>query len=407
MASFAEEVSGFLTIGERADAALADANAATLEASRDLGEAATALSAAQGTIVQLGDQVAQRDLEIARLKTQLAAGAPPAPAASRRLELGMNEHPAWGDYDEAILAKWQAAGVKRLRADVGWSDLQPNPGAFGGTSAIAKLDRFVDQCSTRGIKPLLMIYKPPFWSSGSGSASNPSKAGIPADPADFGRVVAWLVDRYGAKLAGVEMLNEFNIATFGNKDPATYVRLLKAGYAAAKGRGVPLIAGAATYLGLDGSWLASCYAQGLAGGVTHDKLGIHPYLSPSNVGPLGNTTGSARKWSIVGISDVRALQATNADPSGLIATEFGWSAHDNAGIDPAATPWKLGVSEAQQAAYLEQAYGALALAGVEAAYWYCGKDTKVGDLHEDGFGVLRRDLTAKPAYASLSTLARL
>ena len=39
---------------------------------------------------------------------------------------------------------------------------------------------------------------------------------------------------------------------------------------------------------------------------------------------------------------------------------------------------------------------------VTRVYWYTERDQRTGDAHQDGFGLLRRDLRAKPAYTALA-----
>lgn len=324
---------------------------------------------------------------------------------------GVNVHPLNTDpgYDPLVsLDRMAAANFKYVRADFGWSNIQPNSAAaFDGSAITSKIDPFFARARSLGIKVLAMIYKPPFWSSNAGTQSNPAKNGIPANAADYGNLLSWFINRYRTDLYAIEMFNEMDIATFSSSQSATdYVRIMKAGYAGGGGQGVPLIAGAATYLGLATGWLAAAYAvggggsAGLASGCG-DWLGIHPYMSPSNVAPTGNASGSARKWSIVGIADVLALQAQNGDTKPLIATEFGWSAHANVGGE---ANYQLGVTDQQQADYLTAAYPMLRDLGVKGAFCYDDHRLSSGDAQEANFGIVRADGSLTPAYSALTAL---
>src|SRR5213076_1367105 len=104
-------------------------------------------------------------------------------------------------------------------------------------------------------------------------------------------------------------------------------------------------------------------------------------------------------WSIVGIADVLALQAANGDTKPLWATEFGWSAHANAGTE---ANYQLGVTDAQQAQYLADAFALLKNLGVQGAYWYDDHRLPSGDPQEANFGLVRADGSTTPAYAALA-----
>jgi hypothetical protein len=125
-------------------------------------------------------------------------------------------------------------------------------------------------------------------------------------------------------------------------------------------------------------------------------------MSPSDTPPTGNSTGSARKWSIVGIADLKTLMAKYGDTSPIYATEFGWSTHSNTGSEP---NYKKGVTETQQGTYILGGFEELGKQGVVGAFVYTDRDMINPDIQEASFGLLRRDLSPKPGYFGLKCAA--
>lgn len=81
-------------------------------------------------------------------------------------------------------------------------------------------------------------------------------------------------------------------------------------------------------------------------------------------------------------------------------TEFGWSTHPN--VD-GLQPWERGVTERQQSRYTAEMMAYLErLPQVGAAFVYRDRDFTSGNLHQDGFGILREDNTRKPVYDVLT-----
>jgi hypothetical protein len=90
-------------------------------------------------------------------------------------------------------------------------------------------------------------------------------------------------------------------------------------------------------------------------------------------------------------------------------TELGWSTESTAPrsctVGKFAGQKPLGVTEAQQAQFLNEAYGCLAADPyVTVAFWF-GMQDFTGSPHAGGYGLYRRDGSAKPSAAAFGALA--
>lgn len=316
------------------------------------------------------------------------------------ITLGANCHPMWAEQSDPadraeIRAQLKAAGVTRVRIDVGWKDVEPERGVWYWD----KTDQLIEEFHADGLPVLLMLYWPPAWSSGT-----TAKNGMPGSGADFGNACGQAAKRYGAKLAGVELWNEPDITTFWSGTPQQFARMIADAYPVATSLSphTEFYAAAPTYLGLAGSpgWFEAMYATGLYGpGKTHDAQSLHPYPSPSNLPP----NAPASDWSLAGIPELLALRAANDDDSPLHATEFGYSTHANVGGE---ANWKIGVTEAEQAAFTLGTIVALQSYGFVSAYPYTDRDTAESDAHEAHFGLLYPDNSPKPVAQLLAAVAQ-
>jgi len=78
-----------------------------------------------------------------------------------------------------------------------------------------------------------------------------------------------------------------------------------------------------------------------------DVVATHPYQGVSDAPPERSDDGN--RWWVTRVEAVRVLMVANGDgPKPIWFTETGWSAHANA---PGTLPYRLGVTEAQQADY--------------------------------------------------------
>jgi hypothetical protein len=324
---------------------------------------------------------------------------PVAPVAAQSLDpanVGVNFHALWGDYDEAsrtaVFDKLAAAKVGWIRLDLGWTNLeQAGRGKFNRW-LVDQASSVLNQAQARGIKVLVVIGMTPGWANGSKDPAVP-----PNDPGHFALMARWAAKQFRGRVAAWEIWNEPNSEKFWAADAARYAALVRAAYPAFKA-GDPkatVVVGSTVYN--DDKWLAEAYDAGMGG--YFDAISTHPYMGPLNAPP--ELLDDGHKWRMDHVRAVRELMVARGDEAKPIwFTEFGWSTHENALGTPA---WELGVSESDQAEYLVRA---LDLIGreypyVSHAFWYNDRNKSVGNPKEDNAGLLRRDLSEKPAYQAL------
>ncbi len=300
------------------------------------------------------------------------------PDASERI--GVMTHFAHG-WDLDILPALAATGVRHVRDEVYWDEIETATGRFRFPE---KYDAYLGALKDRGIRPLLPLT---FESRHHDDGLTPhTEAGFEA----YARYATEVVRRYGDQIQAVEIWNEYN-GGFA-KGPATrdraatYTKMLRHAYAALKRDRPDLIV-----LGGSTAGLPLPYIRRLAeaGALDHmDAFSIHPYR------------GTLPPESLE--TDIRELQKLLARhrpdrPLPIWVTEIGWTARA-----PGAHAGPDYVDEDTQAAYLVRSLALLLSLGVEKVYWYQLREHGV----DHGLGLLRSgpDYAPKPAYAAFTTL---
>ena len=220
----------------------------------------------------------------------------------------------------------------------------------------------------------------------------PSPAPTPDYYDDFARAAAALAERYPGAV-GIEIWNEPNVAHFWRPapDPGAYASLLRQAYVAVKEvdpqmsvAGGSVVATSPTTTGaIDAPiFLRSVFEAGAAGAM--DAISVHAY-------PAGDVTGSR---AVSAVQELRQARDTWGDSSKpLWVTETGVS-----------TTGPTLVSEVTQAAVLQAVDSRLrAEPGVEMLLIHTMVDPQLGPAsQESGFGVVRSDLSRKPAFCVLA-----
>lgn len=241
----------------------------------------------------------------------LSAAAPAAAAAGAVSPYGVCAHlHRMNDTDfRARECFWTAAaGIRRVRFDLEWWRVQPEPGApfdFSHYDAvIADAERF-------GVQVLPILYDVPKW----------------AEPVwehldEWRTFIGAVVSHYGSRLPEIEIWNEENIKVFWRHepDPGRYVEVLRAAYEAAKGanRNVRVVFGG-TAGGVPGEadYVRKVYELG--GARYFDAMNVHPYGQPR--APEGLLDAK--------IESLRAMMAEFGDGAKpILVTEHGWPTHD-------------------------------------------------------------------------------
>lgn len=333
-----------------------------------------------------------------------AAFATPAQAA----ELGTVPDITWGTTPAEIdrtVALMRDAGVRSVRANVGWSAVERDGRGVYNRGWLAQLDYALAAARRAGLEVLVPISDGvPYWASAD-PAKTVDGGGVPrwnvryrpSNYADYADFVRFVVERYrGLGVRAYEIWNEPNHSWFwpSGVDAREYARMLAAAYPAVKAADP----GAAVVLGglaaADWSYLEALYAAGAA--PNFDVVAVHPYTGAADPALCWAEAGATRnaRHAFCGIAEVRATMLRHGDAAKEIwLTEFGWSA----------STARYGVTETQQRDYLENALAQLdRYPYVTKAFYYGFRNIfwlrdDPGNL-QAGYGLLRADFTAKPAF---------
>lgn len=304
----------------------------------------------------------------------------------------------------------QAAGVRWIRTNVNWKGLEGDGKGQINTWLLAQYDYAIDKAHAAGLEVLMPISDGiPYWASG-----DPRKSGgryndtyPPANMADYGDIVRYVVKHFNARgVRAYEIWNEPNIERFwaSGPNPAEYVEMLKQGYNAVKA----VDPNATVVLGglsrNDFSFLEGIYRAG--GGRYFDAAAVHPYtygVKPATTwnGVNGGEDPDRLSWnSFPALKEVKSTMDANGDSHKQVwITEFGYTTTSEDG----------GVSEAQQAEYLTQAYRYVEnLPWVHSLFWYSARNAPFdndADSYESRFGLMTTDFRLKPSYFALKQYA--
>jgi hypothetical protein len=290
--------------------------------------------------------------------------------------------------DQAI-AQAHALHAQVVRTEVPWSVVEPlGPGQLSSAS-LAFMDRLVEDAASDGIRVVMMVDSSPCWASSAppsilrrcrAGASSSANAWPPVEPSQYAAVMALLAQRYGSRLAAIEVWNEPDQANqlhfAGPEKPKRYAALLRAAYPAVKQADPSLTVLGGSLVGSNGVFLRALYAAGIKG--YYDGLSVHFY---------NLVLGSLRS--------IREVQLENGDDKPLWLNEFGWTS--------CATGRRIQQEQAcvtpqLQAQNLTNTFRALAhtpWVAAEVVY-------KLQGFPSEEFGVLTAAGRRKPAFSALA-----
>jgi hypothetical protein len=300
--------------------------------------------------------------------------------------LTYNSRPA--EADQAI-ALARLLHAKVVRAELPWAVMEPQGPDRVDPRALAFTDRLVADAASAGMRVIALTLDTPCWASSAPasllrtcSVTRPtqSNAWPPSDPANFAAFVAFLAQRYGTRLAAIEIWNEPDQANqlyfAGPNKAARYAALLRTAYLAVKrvNTNVPVLAG--SLVGSNGVFLRALYAAGIKG--YYDGLAVHFYT-----------------LTLASLRTIREVQLANGDSKALWLDEFGWS-----------SCWprfktqqeQACVTRRVQATNITDIYRSLARTRYIAAVVLYQLP---GSVEED-FGVVNENGTRKPAFTALA-----
>lgn len=336
----------------------------------------------------------------------------PSSVASAAQQAGVQTHPFWGQSDAEVdsqLDAVAASGAKITRADLGWQSLQQNDATTYEPWFVAKVDRFVAQANARGIKPFFTVLGTPCWASTAPDTLKQACAGAwwergvqtyaPASAAAYGNAMAYLAARYRGKVSGWELWNEPNHPDFFKTadQAARYVELVKAAYPLIKNADPAAVVVAGAVSLADTAFVTRLFSLGISG--SFDAFSMHPYShnrSPLDLGPDVLTS------FIRGVPAVHDVMVRYGNTKPMWLSESGFSTSTVRG-----DAWSSGVSDADQALFLEQQFTQVRKwSYVAVNIWYQLKDYTSNTVDLWGnTGLLRYDGRAKPAYAAFQRAA--
>ena len=330
---------------------------------------------------------------------QLAGPVTPAQAATAAPAFGVQFHATWSDYTDAqraaVLDKMAAAGVRWVRVDLGWRTFEEYSKGRVEQWYVDLTDRVVTMARARNINVLATLWSTPAWANGGKGGNVP-----PTDVNEYARFINWAANKWKGRIAAWEIWNEPNADGFWlGEDPVKYAALVKAAYPAVKSADPTAVVVAGSVSQNDTDWLTRMYDAGARG--FFDVLSTHPYQGPADAPP--EVPDDGHFWLMDHIGAVHGLMVARGDSAKPIwATEYGWSSHPNTGSEPA---WKRGVTEQQQADYLVRSLSWFGSRHpyVTNVFWYNERNKTTGDPQEDNYGILRRDLSDKPAYTAVKS----
>lgn len=327
----------------------------------------------------------------------LSAVTAPARAAAPGVVMDVGATPAQ-------ISAVKASGAKWVRAFMTWSTVEPSSGSFN-ESMIASYKSFANTLAAAGIKLDVVVTNAPSWASGSADTNTP-----PQNASDYAAFYSHVAGELRGAVAAWEVWNEedANIFWSGPVDAARYAALLRAAYPAIKAAdpGATVVLGGLT--GNDYAYLDQVYAAG--GGGSFDAVAVHTDTACNLVSPYSyfRDNGRISQWSFLGYREVHQTMAAHGDGGKPIwMTELGWSTTSHICDSGQFAGQKAGgVSQADQATFLKQAYHCLAHDPyVPVAMWFDLQDAGA-DIPVDRFGLFNSDGTPKPAWAAFQDVAQ-
>jgi hypothetical protein len=291
------------------------------------------------------------------------------------------------DVVESQARLMEDAWLRMSRESFEWRRLEPRQGWFEW----AKFDQAVNVAAAHNIGTLGRLEFSADWASSAPSSVTGSAREFypPADPATFAAYARAVVHRYKDRIHVWEIWNEENSSTFWKPAPSAsgYAALLKAAYAAIKAEDPTAKVVTGGTAGFDKAFVDGVIAAGAWS--SFDTLGIHAYVAPGPEASMFST------W----IQNATAyLSGKGGKP--LWITEFGWSTYSGSGSS------YIGVSEANQAAYLSRAYLVAAQWGVGGIFPYELIEHGTSSTSVvDNYGLVEIGGRIKPAYGAVRRVA--
>jgi hypothetical protein len=314
----------------------------------------------------------------------------------------------------------QQAGFNWMKVQLQWSNIETAPGQYDWS----QLDQIVSAANSGDLKILLSVVDAPNF------YTTPTSGLTPGDPNTFKTFMQTLGNRYAGKVQAYEIWNEENLSRemgSGNVDPSHYLPLLIAGYTGLKAGDPNAIAllGAPSPTGAnipgesidDLQYLQQLFA--LNGGQAlayFDAVSAHPsgFSNPPNCTPAtpqcslsGAFNDNDSFFAFTRVSQYHDLMvASGIGDKKIWFTEYGYCSN---GTPPPGYEYCTSIDATTQANFLVQAFQMARNLDYVAAMmqWNLNYQLAVPQTDEKwGFGIIRDDWSARPAYGALTQMAK-
>jgi hypothetical protein len=286
------------------------------------------------------------------------------------------------------LDKIKRAGIVSIRDEVGWGAVEREKGKL---ALPEQFDTYVRKAAAEGVSVLLILdYGNRLYDDGDRPHSPEAIEG-------FCRYAEFVVRHFGQQVRLYEIWNEWDISigmppqhrTGGSAED--YAKLLKAVYPRIKAAdpGVTVMAGACTSGGVKKGWLEGIVKLGALDSC--DAISIHSYNYSDKFPQRGPEACSV--W-MTGVQEM--LRKYKGGDVPFYVTEMGWPTHVG----------KNGTDPELAGSYLARLYLlARTSPSFQGLWWYDFQDDGwKAEYNEDNFGLVRPDLTPKPAYDVLKDI---
>jgi hypothetical protein len=355
----------------------------------------------------------------------LALAAPAASTSADRMLVGFQDDPSfrWLDTRDTNLTDAAQAGASIVRTTVYWDRIAPSRPAvatnpFDPAYRFADLDDLVRSATMRGMTVMMAVWSTPRWANGG---KGPNYA--PKRLSDYQNFMRALAARYSGRYPGYPFVGYFSVWNEPNlqqflaptydgrgkpKSPFTYAGLARAGYAGVKaGNRRALVAigetsprgrlGPTKHHGVQQTMAPALFAQVLSTArprVKFDAWAHHPYSD------LGAKPTQRVRYPNVNLVQIPAFDHDLSKWFKRRFTPF-WITEYGFQTKPGQPK---GVTPAQQAAYLKQAFSIVRkYKHVDMFIWFIFRDEPVSTWHS---GLLNANASRKPAFAAFTSAAR-
>jgi hypothetical protein len=316
--------------------------------------------------------------------------------------VGVNTHyGARGSVDRDALGKLADAGVRFLRNDLDWAEVETQPGIYD--FANTGFDALVDTAEELGLHILFILdYGNPLYGEAQAIVDEEGRGAYAA-------FAAAAAARYGGRGHAWEIWNEPNLEQFwtgseGGPDPELYAELVRTAAPALRAADPEgQIAVGALYFGFPE--VIEATGLGIGGPRFLEEIAATGVLALADEVTLHFYRAAAPEDVIHDVEAARALLEGAGYPLPISSGEWGYSTYDpNAPPDgfnflPAVTPTR-------QASYLTRMLLYNFSLGLRRSVIFKDRDEEdpnPGNI-EHHWGLMMDDLTAKPSLVAVSTL---